>query len=187
MTKEHYIYSWHDPRTLVPFYVGLGKGKRAFEKSSHCQHNLTVAGRLHELEKEGLTHIVWVSPKRYSLESAKKLERAWIRIFGRKDQNTGYLFNHSDGGDGGNISKITRERLSAFAKERMKNPTLKAIALENLKQGRKRGWKHSEETKSRIRAARLGKKQSLETKSKISTVNKELAKRRSRNIKGYFT
>jgi hypothetical protein len=70
----------------TPYYIGKGKGKRAYEK----KHNAYVPSKNRVLFlKQNLTE-----------EEAFKHEIYMISVFGRKDLGVGILYNLTDGGDG---------------------------------------------------------------------------------------
>tara|TARA_B100000287_G_scaffold389910_1_gene400352 strand:- start:75 stop:1013 length:939 start_codon:yes stop_codon:yes gene_type:complete len=80
-----YAYLRKDDRT--PYYVGKGRGKRAYDSS----HNVKVPddkGRIIFL-KQNLTE-----------EEAFNHEKYMIAVLGRKDLGTGILRNMTDGGEG---------------------------------------------------------------------------------------
>jgi hypothetical protein len=101
----------------TPYYIGKGKGRRAFSK----QHRVKVPPNDRILFlKQNLTH-----------EEAIKHEIYMISLFGRKDIGTGILWNFTDGGEGvpGNntgiltaIERNPNHQKETFKKLLEKNP-----------------------------------------------------------------
>ena len=97
-TLEYYVYAYLRIDG-TPYYIGKGKGKRAWKKHRYiktpkdkkqiviCECNLTEIGSL-------------------------ALERRLIRWYGRKDNKTGILRNMTDGGDGSNPSEEIKRKIS---------------------------------------------------------------------------
>lgn len=161
-----YTYIYIDPRTDIPFYVGKGSGNRAKDYSSH-NHNKTLIGRIQRLRNLDLSPNIeyfFVSDD----FSAKWLERCFISAYGRKDQFTGCLLNHTDGGEGTVGFKWSDE-----AKQRMSNQRkgrkpwnlgksmvdhLTTESLERMKEGaRKAGKKRKGCTISENQKLAIGK------------------------------
>jgi hypothetical protein len=79
--KIFYTYAWlREDRT--PYYIGKGKGKRAWRKESPPVDRVLIL-------KDNLTE-----------EEAFKHEIYMIAIYGRKDLGTGILINFTEGGQG---------------------------------------------------------------------------------------
>jgi hypothetical protein len=127
----------------TPYYIGKGKGKRAYVrnrkdiKPPHDNSRIIIL-------KQNLIE-----------EEAFKHEMYMIEVFGRKDLGTGILRNKTNGGDGcsGAVrSEECRRKLSLSKKGNQ-------LWL---------GRTHSEETKRKIGEVHKGKTLSEETKRKIS-------------------
>lgn len=131
-----------------PFYIGIGSdmtNKRANEKARRSKFWKKIIAKT-DYEVEILFDDI-------SFEEAKVKEIEFIKLYGRKDLNTGCLVNLTDGGDG-LINKV-------FTPEYRKN-------LSNSMKGRVL----SEEQKAKLRTYRLGVPNSPEARAKISKANK---------------
>jgi hypothetical protein len=140
-----YTYLWFRENAL-PYYVGKGKGDRAFISEGHGVHRPKDRARILVQNWE-------------SEEKAFEMEKWWIAFYGRKDLGTGCLRNLTDGGEGpAGFSENTRKKMS--------DSTRASFAL-----GRVHGMlgkKHSEEAKRKNSEAHLGKKKSEEACRKLS-------------------
>jgi len=85
---QYYTYAYLR-ENKTPYYIGKGKGDRAYHKNGHKSHgiNLPPIERIIIL-KNNLTEI-----------EALQHEKYMISIFGRKDLGSGILYNKTDGGD----------------------------------------------------------------------------------------
>ena len=104
---NYYVYAYLRKSDLTPYYIGKGKGHRAWAK----EHNVRVPddpARILILES-GLTDV-----------GALAIERRMIRWYGRKDLGTGSLRNISNGGDGceGRIQTEQTKKLIGDANRR---------------------------------------------------------------------
>jgi hypothetical protein len=77
----------------IPFYVGISKSfRRAYSKNLRNSHWCSVA------KKYGFEVEILFDDLTY--EEAKNKEIEFIKLYGRRDNNTGILVNMTNGGDG---------------------------------------------------------------------------------------
>lgn len=87
-----YVYVYSDPRTDLPFYIGKGKGNRAFshlEDRSETEKTL----RIREIRSAGFDPRIEILAFGLDEESAYKVEAAAIDLIGRK-QLTNRVLGH---------------------------------------------------------------------------------------------
>jgi hypothetical protein len=95
-----YAYIYVDPITNVPFYAGKGSRDRATSHMAPSANtNKALMSKLKKLKALGVKPII-SKIQANSHESAFAVERFLVALFGKKFDNTGSLFNLSDGGDG---------------------------------------------------------------------------------------
>ena len=142
----------------TPYYIGKGKGYRAYRKDGKPCATPKDKNKIIQL-KTNLTE-----------EEAFNHERYMIFILGRKDLGTGILLNKSDGGEGASgciPSEETRRKRSAKMKGE-NNPLYGKRGKDSPRYGKK----HTQETKDKIRKSLQGNVISEETRIKISEKNK---------------
>jgi len=95
----------------TPYYIGKGKGNRAYIKQHRITSPPTNKNRIIFL-KQNLTE-----------EEAFKHEIYMIAIFGRKDLGTGILHNRTDGGEGVGAGNVLTEKHKRKISKAMKGKT----------------------------------------------------------------
>jgi len=162
MEKSYCVYLHVNPNTGLPFYVGIGSEKRAYDKRERTKYWKNYVSKIGDYDvvfhENGLD---WAE--------ACEVEKYLISKFGRKRYDEdGILVNLSLGGDGSpgvRPSIQTRKLLSQSAKERY--PSVADALLKSV-----RGIKRTEEHKETIRQMMSGRCVSFETRRKISLANK---------------
>ena len=153
----YYVYAYLRKSDLTPYYIGKGKGRRAFSKD-HKVIVPTDKSRIVFFEKN-LTEL-----------GAFALERRYIRWYGRKDLGTGILRNITDGGEGFSgliFSKEHRDKISANHKGKIVSEETRAkLSLAG------KGQVRSEEYRAKMSAVQKGHPVSEEQRAKISIANK---------------
>ncbi len=159
--NDKVVYFHINPLTNEVFYVGIGKPERAFSKENRNSDWMDIVKQF--------GYIVDVIEENLSWAEASIKERFYIKKIGRKDLGLGTLVNLTSGGQGGECSEQTKEKISKSNKGKRRTPEQK----EKMRNS-KLGSKASDETKLKLSKAskgnkrRLGSKASDETKLKMS-------------------
>lgn len=156
-----YVYEHWRPDKGVCFYVGKGKGKRAWDlKRMRNPHYRSIVSKLASM---GMSVDVRIIISNVSCETALAIEKDRIAFYGIDN-----LANMTLGGDGlSNPSPELRLKISLSQKKRFENIEERK-RLSALFKGRVT----SEETKKKLSAAGKGRKHSSETREKMRTAAK---------------
>ena len=160
----YYTYAYlREDKT--PYYIGKGKGNRAYKKHRKGIGVPKDKSRIIFL-KQNLTE-----------EEAFRHEIYMIAVFGRKDLGTGILHNLTDGGDGASgyvFSEETKRKLSEAKKGKKHSEETRRKQSERMKgeNNLNYGKSPSEETRRKRSEANKGKTHSKETRKKQSEAKK---------------
>jgi hypothetical protein len=151
--NNYYIYIWRlsdQDNSGQIFYVGQGKYRKGILERTRCARAYSVHNRIsnskkrilafcqlkaNKLKLEGTPHIVEILKHNLTMSEANELEIELIKKLGRKFNNTGVLYNISEGGDinpmndeniknnyYNAIQNIDRSNQSMLMKNKMSNP-----------------------------------------------------------------
>jgi hypothetical protein len=145
--NEFYVYLYLR-EDGTPYYVGKGKGNRAFKNRGRRMKPPINKTRI-IFHAENLTE-----------EEAFALEKELIAKYGRKDNDTGILRNLTDGGEGTSgiiFSDERKAKLSEIAKENLNRPEVKARIMNAI---------NTPEAKAKMSASAKERMSKPEVKSK---------------------
>lgn len=135
-----YVYVYFDPERNIPMYVGKGKDTRCKVHLKNAT-NKQLKNRISALKAIGLKPeiVVKFQPDE---DAALREEIALISKYGRRDLNTGTLYNMTDGGEG-KSGWIPTPQTRAKISESNRNPSVSVRQKQSA-------WVRSEETKQKI-------------------------------------
>ena len=139
-----YSHTRLDNNTI--FYIGIGNEyKRAYCKYKRNNYWNNIVSKSDYKVDILFENLTW--------EDACKKEVELISLYGRKDMNKGLLVNMTDGGEGvkGHSEESIKKIVKAH-KGRIQSEEEKLKRINSRKE-----YKHSEETKDKIRLGNLGK------------------------------
>lgn len=169
MSNIFYVYQLRVCDKELPFYVGKGKNKRAYEHVSSVNsepvgHKVNTIKRAIREDKEILVEFIETEQTE---SDAFLFEKYYISVYGRRDLGQGPLTNLTDGGTGGvNMSPETKRKISE-ANVGTNNPMFGRTGESNPRFG----TIHTDEARLKMSEANTGKTISLDTRNKLSAIN----------------
>ena len=157
-----YVYEHWRPDKDVCFYVGKGKGKRAWDmKNMRNRHHKAITSKLTSL---GFAVDVRIVASCLSAEAAYAMEISRIAFYGQDN-----LANMTKGGEGLlNPSVEVRQKMAVAIKKAMSNPELRA----RLSAAAKNRKPASDETRKKISLKSTGRKHTPEVIEKLKVAAK---------------
>lgn len=114
---KFYVYQLRVENEELPFYIGKSfTGSKRYIEHCHearCKtspkYNFFKSKKIRKTWRQGLVFVEEVLANFETEELALIVEAELIKKYGRRDNNTGILCNHTDGGEGGYGKIITEE------------------------------------------------------------------------------
>lgn len=178
-----YVYEHWRPDTNSCFYVGKGKGNRAWVMNLRNNHHKSIQSKLTSL---GLSVNVKIIVENLSEETAFFVEKDLIAFYGREN-----LTNMTDGGEGpsgreglkGNKSP-NYGKPSSFKGKTHTNEAKKILSDKMKGKKTRLGAKLSDETKAKISTSHIGKTSPLKGVPKLEETKKKISVTLSKSIMG---
>ena len=179
-TSDFYTYVYVDPERNIPIYVGKGSGQRSEFHIKKLATNAQLRNRITTLKRKGLTPKIEILPA-IDESSAFSEEIRLIAIHGRRNLNTGTLYNLTDGGEGAagrRLSEETKHKISVANTNPSQESRAKMAAWERTAETRQKigakiriarqNWSPEMIEQERVRRSIEGMKSETRTKMSIS-------------------
>lgn len=166
---NYYVYELIDPRNKTVFYVGKGKTRdklnRVYRRISdhlnlHDKSNKLKTNIIKKVRKLGLEIITNIIKEQITELEAFQLEIELIKRYGKRIDGNGTLANLTDGGEGLSGHKMTEKTKKILSRKH--KARIKRTGIVNFK----------------------GEKHTLETRQRMSLIQKAIFKTKSGTMKG---
>ena len=162
----YYVYAYlrnknsSTARAGTPYYIGKGKGARAY--ANHLSVPVPLDKQYIQIIQENLTE-----------HEAHQLESSLIKKYGRKDLSSGILLNRTNGGEGTSGPKTEEHKRKIGNANKGKNITAyQRQQISKKLTGRKRSAESIEKMIQTVKAQNRSVMHSAETRKKISESRK---------------
>lgn len=163
MNNIYYVYAYLRKSDGSPYYIGKGKGRRAFRKRSGIS------------TPKDTSKIIFIKTN-LSEEESFSLERELVSKYGRKDIGTGILLNRTNGGDGTSGKIVSEEQRIKMRQLKFSYSTRKRLSEVNMGNKNALGSIRSPTTIQKLRNSKCKEKHPMwmknhsnSSKSKISS------------------
>jgi len=180
--NNYYIYFHINPLKNEVFYVGKGKGNRAYDFKRRGQFYKDYISKYRNI-------VVDIIEENLTEQEAFEREIFYIKKIGRRDLGLGSLVNLTNGGEGVN-GNSSPNKGKTMSDEQKKKISLSHIKYWQNRKSKYRGIPRSQEVKDKVSQSKIGHKHSQETKDKIRSALKgkklsdEVRKKMSQSRKG---
>lgn len=101
MENKYYVYGLYEEGSSLPFYIGKGCGRRArrYALDKKRSHSYILDCKFKNLKRKNKKLESKILQEGLSEAEALEIERQLIKKYGKRCDNTGILFNFTDGGD----------------------------------------------------------------------------------------
>jgi transposase len=101
MINKYYVYGLFEEGNDLPFYIGKGSGRRIKRYSLECKklHSYMLECKFKNLKNKNKNLKGEILYDGLTESKAFKIEKKLIKQYGKRCDNTGILFNFSDGGN----------------------------------------------------------------------------------------
>lgn len=166
--NEFYVYQLRVFDEALPFYVGKGKERRAWDHFKDRRKSFK-RNKMIQAERAGKEILVEFVETGLSEDDSLTLEKFYIALYGRRDLGLGCLTNQTDGGDGVvNPSQACRDKVSQAMLKRLDGKKENHPMFGRKRTATFTGKTHTDEAKAKISASRVGKPIADDVKKKIS-------------------